>query len=169
MSLYSSLASARETTVWLRAWFLIVTYWTSLTIMSPKLDWNLPVRCRAWHQVLTSDEDATVSTKTMFLSYTAHRAHPGSNWGPIDLQSMALPLSYTPGTVCRSPGCFWMSLTTLLGLVGVVWCLFGRFANSVAAMIPILIDGVYWRSLLTARLEWPPTQLWSLCFQYNFC
>jgi hypothetical protein len=25
------------------------------------------------------------------------RAHPGSNWGPIDLQSIALPLSYTPG------------------------------------------------------------------------
>ena len=28
------------------------------------------------------------------------RAHPGSNWGPIDLQSIALPLSYTPEVRC---------------------------------------------------------------------
>lgn len=86
---------------------------------------------------------STVSTKTMFLSYPAHRAHPGSNWGPIDLQSMALPLSYTPGTVSRSPGCFWMPLTTSLGLVRVIRCLFRHLANSVAAVVTILIDGVY--------------------------
>ncbi|KFD65610.1 hypothetical protein M514_22205 [Trichuris suis] len=28
------------------------------------------------------------------------RGHPGLNWGPLDLQSNALPLSYTPDVVC---------------------------------------------------------------------
>ena len=27
---------------------------------------------------------------------SAARGHPGLNWGPLDLQSNALPLSYTP-------------------------------------------------------------------------
>ena len=35
----------------------------------------------------------------IFAKRRDFRAHPGSNWGPIDLQSIALPLSYTPATM----------------------------------------------------------------------
>ena len=39
-----------------------------------------------------------VRWKSIFLQ--RKRAHPGSNQGPADLQSAALPLSYTPSAGC---------------------------------------------------------------------
>ena len=49
----------------------------------------------------------SVSGADAHLKYKKHaRAHPDLNWGPSDLQSDALPLSYTPVVVGERLGLF---------------------------------------------------------------
>ena len=49
-------------------------------------------------------------TKDMSVLLSWSRGHPELNWGPLDLQSNALPLSYTPSCdVCL----IWLNIITL--------------------------------------------------------
>ena len=53
--------------------------------------------CNSYSQnVPVSVESVISEIKSSIAVPKVYRGHPGSNQGPLDLQSNALPLSYTP-------------------------------------------------------------------------